>query len=275
MSTYPIILAHGICPFDRVIRPFSNIDNPDDDRFHYFRKIRSTLIQNGFTAFHSRVSWASKLDSRASDLKEEIIKITENFSKWPRVHIIAHSMGGLDARQMIYKYKMQDRVVSLTTIGTPHLGTSYADWGVKRFGILLDLVRPLGLDLEGIKNLTRESCQRFNKTTRDFEKSNAVLYQTFAGAQPLDRIFPPLRFSSRIIWKEEGENDGLVSVKSAMWRKEYFVETLDADHFNQIGWWETGEADTSMDKASFEKNIREIYLKIARGLEDYRSLETK
>ena len=107
--TYPIILAHGISPFDRVIRPFSNIDNRDDDRFHYFRKIRSALIEHGFPAFHSRVSWASNLDRRASDLRKEILKITENFSKWPRIHIIAHSMGGLVSRQAVRFLQAQRR----------------------------------------------------------------------------------------------------------------------------------------------------------------------
>ena len=267
-TSYPIILAHGIFPFDKVLRPFSNIDNRDDDRFQYFRKIRSTLRQNGFLAFHSRVSWASDLGRRASDLKREITRITENFQRWPRVHIIAHSMGGLDARQMIYEYQMQDRVASLSTIGTPHLGTAYADWGIKRFGILFDIARLLGLNLDGFKDLTRESCQRFNEMVRDFEEKNGVLYQTFAGVQPLNRIFRPLRSSYRIIWKEEGENDGLVSLRSAMWRKEYFVEVIDADHFNQIGWWNASEAITGMDREAFERDIREFYVKIARGLRD-------
>lgn len=126
MFSFPIILAHGISPFDRVIHPFSEIDNRDDDRCHYFRKIRSSLIKNGYLAFHNRVGWTS-------DLKKEITRITKNFTRWPKVHIIAHSMGGLDARQMIFRYQMQDRIASLTTIGTPHLGTSFADWGMKRF----------------------------------------------------------------------------------------------------------------------------------------------
>ncbi len=267
-SATPIILAHGICPFDKVIRPFSSIDNGDDDRFHYFRKIRSTLIRNGFPAFHSRVSWASNLDRRASDLRKQIMEITENFSKWPQVHIIAHSMGGLDARYMIYKYRMEHQVASLTTIGTPHWGSSHADWGIKRFGIFLDFVRAFGLDLQGFKDLTRETCRRFNETTRDFEENSGIIYQTFAGVQPLNRIFWPLRFSYCTIRKEEGENDGLVSLKSAMWREEYFVEILDADHLNQIGWWDRGEATTGMDRVAFETHIREIYLKIARGLRD-------
>ena len=266
-TTYPIILAHGICPFDKLIQPFSDMDNRDDDHLHYFRNIRSTLWGNGFLAFHSRVSWAAGLERRALDLKKEITKITGNFSRWTRVHIIAHSMGGLDARQMIFKYKMQDHVASLTTIGTPHLGTAFADWGIKRFGILLDMLQIFGLTLEGFKDLTRESCQKFNHITRDFEKSNGVLYRTIAGVQPLERIFRPLRYSYRIICREEGENDGLVSLKSATWRDEYLMEILDADHLDQIGWWDRSK-ETWMDKEAFERRIRQFYLRISGGLKD-------
>jgi triacylglycerol lipase len=266
-TAYPIILAHGICPFDKLIQPFSDTDNRDDDRFHYFRKIRSTLRQNGFLAFHSRVRWASNLERRASDLRKEISRITENFSRWRRVHIIAHSMGGLDARQMIFRYQMQDHVASLTTIGTPHLGTAFADWGIKRFGIFLDMVRPFGLNLEGFKDLTRRSCQLFNNITKDFEKNNGVLYRTVAGVQPLNRIFRPLRYSYRIIRREEGENDGLVSLKSATWKDEYLLEILDADHLDQIGWWDRSKGNW-MEKETFERHIRQFYLRISGGLED-------
>ena len=264
----PIILAHGICPFHRVIPFFPARDNAEDDRFHYFRKIRSTLISNGFLAFHSRVGWASSLEERASDLQEQILRITDGFSRWPRVHIIGHSMGGLDARFMIYRYRMEHRVVSLTTIGTPHLGTSYADWALKRFGTLIDMARPLGLDLAGFRDLTGDRCQRLNRRLADFEGSNGVLYRTVAGVQPPERIFWPMRFSYRIIWKEEGENDGLVSLRSATWKKEYFLFKMDADHLNQIGWWDRSEGAAGINRDSFERTIREAYLRIARGLSD-------
>ena len=267
-TSYPIILAHGICPFDRIINPFFLWDNKNDDRFHYFRKIRSTLRSHGFNAFHSRVSWAAELERRASDLKNELILITDNFTIWPRIHIIAHSMGGLDSRWMIYKYQMEERVASLTTIGTPHLGTSFADWGVRGFGWLIRAAGCLGLNLQGLKDLTRESCSELNRLTSNFEEKNGVLYQTIAGVQPVERIFPLLRPSFKVIRKEEGENDGLVSLTSAMWKEDCFIREIDADHLNQIGWWDRGEANAGMDRESFEKGIREIYLDIARGLKD-------
>ena len=129
------------------------------------------------------------------------------------------------------------------------------------------MVRPFGLNLEGFKDLTRESCHRFNEITRDFEKNNGVLYRTVAGVQPLNRIFRPLRYSYRIIWREEGENDGLVSLKSATWREEYLLEILDADHLDQIGWWDRSKG-TRMEKEVFERRIHQFYLRISGGLED-------
>ena len=48
-------------------------------------------------------------------------------------------MGGLDSRYMISKLDMADRVLSLTTLGTPHRGTAFADWAV---GKVEKVVRP-------------------------------------------------------------------------------------------------------------------------------------
>ncbi len=269
MSTsYPIILAHGICPFDKIINPFFHRDNGRDDRYHYFRDIRSTLKANGFDAYHTRVSWAADLERRARDLKNEISRITVRFTKWPRIHIIAHSMGGLDSRWMIYRYQMDERVASLTTIGTPHLGSSYADRGIKRSGWLIHAAGSLGLNIRGFMDLTRKSCGLRNRIMADFEKKNGVLYHTIAGVQPIERTSAWLRPSFRIIREEEGENDGLVPLRSAMWKEEYFIKKIDADHLNQIGWWNRSELRAGIDRKTFERRIQDVYLEIARGLGD-------
>lgn len=269
MASLPIILAHGICPFHRLL-PFDSCrDNRADDRFHYFRKIRSTLISRGFTAFHAGVSWSSSVERRALDLRNAILRLTHSFSRWPRVHIIAHSMGGLDARTMIYRYRMEKQVVSLTTIGTPHLGTSYADWGLRNFSYLIDFAGSLGIDLRGFRDLSREECARRNLALAEFEKDSGVVYRTMAGVQPLNRIFKHFRFAYQIIMREEGENDGLVSLRSAKWKDEYFLGIMDADHLNQIGWWDASEGSAGIPREDFERGIREFYLKIAEGLEAF------
>lgn len=213
-----------------------------------------------------RTSWGGSLDRRATELRKEILRFTDNFNRWSRIHIIAHSMGGLDARWMIYKFKMSDQVASLTTIGTPHHGTAYADWALKYFGRLFDFATTAGLDLQGVKSLSRAACKGLNELLAEFEEKNGVIYRTIAGVQPMEQIFLSLRPSYRIIWQEEGENDGLVSLRSAMWKKEYFLDQIDADHLNQIGWWDGGRAMGTTDKANFEKRILEVYLDIVRTL---------
>ena len=90
----------------------------------------------------------------------------------------------------------------------------------------------------------------------------------FAVVQDQEQVFGLLRLPWQIIFNEEGENDGLVPFHSAMWREKYFVEKIDADHLNQIGWWDRGEAITGVDREGFERKIRGIYLKIAMQLRD-------
>ncbi|MCF8062572.1 MAG: hypothetical protein K9M82_08665 [Deltaproteobacteria bacterium] len=266
-TSLPIMLAHGICPFSRLYQPLAGRDNDRDDRFHYFRSIRSTLQRHGYTVFHTRVSWAGGLDRRAQDLRREILRHTDGFRRWPRVHIIAHSMGGLDTRRMLLAYRMENRVASLTTIGTPHLGTSYADWGVDRLDFLVSASRAFGLSLDGIRDLTRKRCRRFNKAAASYEDGNGVLYRTVAGSQPPERIFLPMRFASRIIQREEGENDGLVPLISAVWKEGFHLATIDADHLNEIGWWDLGEGRAGVSRKAFESRIRRFYLELASGLE--------
>lgn len=267
MLSYPIILAHGIYPFHFLFPPFLCKDNTAKDSFHYFRGIKSALIGAGFNVFHSRVSWGGRLDQRADQLRDQIVKITEGFTRWPKVHIIAHSMGGLDARWMIYKHNISQRIASLTTIGTPHHGSPEAERRLKSFRWLVGLARAVGLDVSGALDLTPSACRARNSALESFEKTNGVFYRTVAGAQRQEDIFFIARRSYRFLKQVEGDNDGLVSVNSAIWKKEYLVGIIDADHLNQIGWWDGGKAMGTRNRRIFEKRIREFYVSLAEGLE--------
>jgi len=268
MLSYPIILAHGIYPFHFLFPPFLCKDNTANDGFHYFRGIRSALIGAGFKVFHSRVSWGGRLDQRANQLRDEIQKITERFARWPKVHIIAHSMGGLDARWMIYKHNFPQRIASLTTIGTPHHGSPEAERRLKRFRWVLGLAGAVGLDVSGALDLTPSACEARNRLLEPFEKTNGVIYRTVAGAQEAEDILFVARSSYRFLKEKEGDNDGLVSVSSAMWKEQYFMGTIDADHLNQIGWWDGGRAMGANTRSAFEKKIKEFYLDLAGTLSE-------
>src|SRR6185369_10558770 len=116
-----------------------------------------------------------------------------------RVVIIAHSMGGLDARYMISRMGMAERVAALITISTPHRGSPYADWCLlnvgKRMGGL-KLMKLLGLNVKAISDLTLESCARFNDKIDDHPE---VKYYSISAARPMHRVPAFLLHSHKLI----------------------------------------------------------------------------
>jgi len=275
--TFPIILAHGVCRFDVLINSILKLDNNDDpklDRLHYFRGIRTMLKDNGFCVYHSNVSWAADVKTRAEDLRiniEEVLR-KENVKK---VNIIAHSMGGLDSRHMMfhgrYSNRIHERIASLSTISTPHLGTPFADWGIDNLLQVIPAARQLGLDLKALSNLRTDSCMAFNNDPEvvKFEKEceKAIQFQTYAGRQQFWGVFDALKLPFYIIEKREGENDGLVSVKSAKWRDRYFKRIIDdTDHLNELGWWEPAQVYSGEGEGQLLNRIHKLFLEIAGGL---------
>jgi triacylglycerol lipase len=69
----------------------------------------------------------ASVEKRAQQLQSQLFDIRERFNS-DKLNIIAHSMGGLDARYAITHLKAHEVVASLTTIGTPHRGSPYAEW---------------------------------------------------------------------------------------------------------------------------------------------------
>src|SRR5204862_5513379 len=86
----------------------------------------------------------------------------------PRVNVIAHSMGGLDARYAIARLGAADKIASLVTIGTPHHGTPLAELG--RIGparLARALIKRLGLPSACLDSITPARMQVFNAENPD------------------------------------------------------------------------------------------------------------
>ncbi len=294
MSTnnYPIVLAHGIARFDELRRLLFEWGkalladrNKVPDRTHYFRRIKSHLRDHNIEAFHATVSWASDVSVRGKELADNIRKIIDD-GGYEKVHIIGHSMGGLDSRYMIVHEGMADKVASLTTIGTPHLGTSYAVHGLEHGGekAIKVLKKLVDLDAAGFLNLTPDVRQKFNEEAENAEAKNGVEYHVYASWQERARLRNFLRHPWDIIHAEEGRNDGLVSVKSQMWTAELVADDgtrkkvhqhdfpVSADHSNEIGWWDINEVEGGRwwypgvlnHRREYEAKIRDVYLQIAQ-----------
>jgi triacylglycerol lipase len=289
---HPIILAHGITRPDYLIDLIMRKLNLHEagrvyDKFHYFKGVASHLRQHGFEVYHTSVSFAADVETRAQDLTREIQNILAKTGH-QKVHIIAHSLGGLDARHAIINHNMASKVATLTTLGTPHLGASVADWflehGLNKIMTKLHKV----VNLEGFKSLTTAACRAFNDCARDAEAANPVFYQVYASSQKRELTFWPFQRTWQITFDHEGDNEGLVSVESQKWEPQLAGKNgavkiipqhdfpVPADHVNQMGWWHrTGFRQREVlnekilrEKKQYELMIRNIYLKMAQEVEN-------
>ena len=289
-ASWPIVLAAGMARFDILIQSARGLLRSPEavqrfnrivgDALGYFRHIARTLRGHGFEVHEPSVSFAGSLERRALDLQRAVERILGPGNPGGRVNIIAHSMGGLDARYMIVRLGMADRVASLVTIGTPHLGSSYADWRYEDRQTerrVIERLEPLGLDFTGAFDLTTRRCRAFCAFNEAAEAANDVAYIAYAAAQDdRDRVFCFLRRAWDILREREGANDGLVSVSSQLWQGELRGPTglkrveqrefpLPADHLNECGWWHPWVGPLGK-RREFEGTVRAVYVQIAENL---------
>jgi triacylglycerol lipase len=221
----PIVLQHGLFGFSDI--------SVGKLKFSYFHAIDNAIINRGHPLFISRVHPTSSIETRARQLKMHILTQLRAIGKTKaRVVILAHSMGGLDARYMISKLRMADRVAALITLSTPHRGSPYADWCMQNLGRRmggLKLTKLLHLNLNAIHDLTTEQCAEFNERV---ENSPKVRYLSISGSRPWHKMPPIFLHSWKIISDAEGPNDGMVSVESATWGEH--LETWPCDHLHMV-----------------------------------------
>jgi triacylglycerol lipase len=133
---------------------------------------------------------------------------------------------------MLAKLDMAKHVRALVTICTPHRGSPWADWCVENVGRrlrVIDLIDRLGLDLQGVLDVTTDRCRQFNAEIRDVP---GIPYFSVSASQPWRKMPAFSLIPWRVISKADGPNDGLVSVKSARWATH--LATWQADHWHSI-----------------------------------------
>lgn len=218
-----IVLHHGLFGYDSV--------GVGKLRWAYFQGIDKALRKAGYPVVVTRVHPTGGIARRAAQLKK-FLEGARGELGGERFVIVAHSMGGLDARYMIRELGMDERVAGLLTITTPHRGSPYADWCVRHLGKRLggfELMERLGLDVNGIQDLTTKACAEFNEKIPDVP---GVGYFSVSAAREWLKVAPWVLHSHKVVADAEGENDGIVSIKSSTWGKH--LGTWRADHFHTI-----------------------------------------
>ncbi|MCS7047129.1 MAG: hypothetical protein NZO58_12295 [Gemmataceae bacterium] len=217
----PLVLVHGLFGFDRLRLAGYTVAT-------YFPGIVPLLEAAGNRVLLPALRPTAAIAVRAAQLKAFILKHCPSEA----VHIIAHSLGGLDARYMITHLGMAQRVLTLTTLGTPHHGTTFAEWGVRRASwILQPILRMLDIPDGAFYDLRPAACRLFNQRTPD---AVGVRYFSVAGLLECRWSTPGWWLSHGIVARAEGPNDGVVSLASAQWGEEFQV--WPGDHFRLVNW---------------------------------------
>jgi triacylglycerol lipase len=216
---HPVVFCHGMLAFSMLKRQIP-------EHWNCFSPLRDILRERGVPVLLPQVPPTSGVKERAEQLRDQIRSWTSE-----PVNLIAHSMGGLDARYMISRLDMADQVASLTTVSTPHRGSYLADWFLanyrQRVPLLLAL-EMIGVNVDGFKDCRPAVCRKFNEETPDSPK---VRYFSYGGDVPQSRLSPFLRRAWNVLTPVEGPNDGMVSVASARWGE--YLGSIHADHFAQ------------------------------------------
>ena len=104
-----------------------------DPIFHTYDNLQDGFIGNGYTLgsdlFVFPYEWRDSNIENAKKLKAKIEEIKQQ-KNWPKVDVVAHSMGGLLAREYIEADYYGGDVDQLITLATPNLGApeAYMKW---------------------------------------------------------------------------------------------------------------------------------------------------
>lgn len=203
-------------------------------RMRYFSGgIEPGLRRMGCEVILTHVHPTAGIEQRARELKTQVLRHLRTVGKrQARVIIVGHSMGGLDARYMIHELGMAERVAALVTIATPHRGSPYADWVFENLGKRMrgiELVRKFKIELTALADLRTTAMAGFNEQIAD---RPGVGYYSIATFQKPSHLAPFFLVPHKVVFEREGDNDGVVSVKSALWGTH--LDTWQTDHLHAV-----------------------------------------
>jgi triacylglycerol lipase len=252
---HAIVLVHGATIHG------SHLNIGPFDLGDYFRGIPEFLGESGTEIKIVELSTDGTIEERAGVLKNYL----ETEMKGKMVNVIAHSLGGLDTRWAISVLHCT-QVLTLTTIGTPHLGTPLADWAVNQmdhFGLWYWFFRLIGYDMASrrfLRELTTTSMKLFNDRVPNSAEVQYFHVRTKArfndGTMSPLLWFPTHWLEGQRHYLSANGHDGLVPYDSQVWGKE-IASRDDIDHLAQMNHHELRWIDQKADSLRLYQSIYE------------------
>jgi triacylglycerol lipase len=249
--------------------------------------IVAALRADGFYVLRDAVPPADSVATRATALAFQLDAFVEA-NQLDRVHIIAHSMGGLDSRYVLSTLHRGAKVASLTTLSTPHRGSPLADLALgithslttSQQDAILAITEFLGPGVtsqqlhRALLDLAEAHADEFNDANLDVD---GVAYRSYAGLSTLFGVGNPhaatecaapgvtvpspsslpglLRLAGPIVgaglWLRP--HDGVVPVDSSRWSG--FQGCIPADHLDMTRAGAKAAAELDLELVPFYRQI--------------------
>jgi triacylglycerol lipase len=226
-----VVLAHGLLGFAEL-----RLAGDYLPAVQYWHGITDALTSRDVRVITATVPPSGSIEERAEKLGQDIAMKAQGQA----VNIVAHSMGGLDARYMISRLQPKGvQVKSLVTIATPHRGSAFADYllsgpSMLRLPRIYGLIERAGLGTAAFAQLGRKyMTEEFNPNTPDDPNVRYFSYGAAMTKKP--PLLSPFRLPHKIMEQMEGPNDGLVSVESSKWGT-YKGTLVGVSHLDLINW---------------------------------------
>jgi pimeloyl-ACP methyl ester carboxylesterase len=234
------VLLHGLFGFRA--QTFGPI------KIEYFRGIAEALSRQGHIVKTTGVNPVGSVAQRAKQLQQELHEIVDLLPAGEKVLLVAHSMGGLDARRVLSDpaTRIAPHVSALITIATPHCGSPIADLTVKinepvHVPALLrpfngahaaisqviktqlsenafyvpEWIQWLGMDHDAIQDLTTDSCAIFNRVTPNHHDIRYFWVATNCTGSVPFFFQTTFEIINNDTGPSGGPNDGVVAIKSS------------------------------------------------------------
>ena len=217
---YPIILVHGLMVRHLWFCPA-------------FGKIPRALREDGHSVFVANHDGYGSIETNALQLYKYITKVIEKTDA-ERVHIIAHSKGGLDIKYMLKTYGLTEKIASFTTLSTPHKGSVVAShiwklpmWIKKIIGFFINTFYRIMGDKH--PNAMKACDQlRYSEAEEEMpEYLKGIYCQSYSSTMKRGRDSLVMAIPHKIHRQHENPpNDGMVSHESAKFGN-YRTDMLD------------------------------------------------
>lgn len=239
---FPVLLCHGVGVIVILLK------------CSHMQRIANYYQHLGVSSFAPHVTPYASIEQRATEWSGHIQTILQQ-TKAEKIHLVGHSMGGLDIRRLAHEPELKGRIASLHLVSTPNRGSALADihmqlpnwvtapavYAANQFANRIHKAQKSDT-LEAMENLRPHFLAAFNERYPDQADIPTYSYPAVIGPES-ERSAPiGVNILNHLLYKKEGKNDGFVSVDSARWGKTVDVYTL--AHQEQITFGLSGQAWT-------------------------------